>query len=68
MKIPNYRSRDKDIHAAADLAKALQTPRLESPFQVVDSQLKAIRELENIFNSEIKIPNRDSLTTPPESR
>ena len=33
------------IHAAEYLEKALQTPRLESPFQVGDTQLKAIREL-----------------------
>ena len=53
------------IHAAADLAKALQTPRLESPFQVGDSQLGAINELANIFDAETKIPNRDALPTPP---
>ena len=34
MKIPNYSTRDMAIHDAADLAKALQTPRPESPFQV----------------------------------
>ena len=39
MKIPNYSSRDMAIHSAADLAKALQTPRPESHFQVGDSQL-----------------------------
>ena len=43
MKTPNYSSRDIAIHAAAGLAKALQTPRLESPSQVGDAQLKAIR-------------------------
>ena len=53
------------IHAAADLKKALQTPRPESPFQVGDAQIKAIRELANIFDSETKIPNMDALLTPP---
>ena len=52
-------------HAAADMAKSLKTPRLESPFQVGDSQLKVIRESANIFDAETKIPNRDALTTPP---
>ena len=42
MKIPNYGTRDMAINDAADLAKALQTPRTESPFQVGDAQLKAI--------------------------
>ena len=37
MKMPNYITRDMSIHAAADLAKALQTPRPESPFQVGDA-------------------------------
>ena len=32
MEIPNYSTRYMSIHAAADLAKALQTPRPESPF------------------------------------
>ena len=64
MKIPNYISRDVAIHAAADPAKALQTPRPGSPFQVRDSHLKAIRELANIFNVETKIRNRDALPTP----
>ena len=40
MKMPNYSTIDIAIHAAADLAKALQTPRSESPFQVGDTQLK----------------------------
>ena len=53
------------IHAAADLAKALQTPRPESPFQVGDAQLKAIRELSKIFDAETKIPNMDVLPNPP---
>ena len=52
MKIPNYSSRDMAIHYAAYLSKSLQTYRLESPFQVGDSQLKAIRELANIFDAE----------------
>ena len=43
MKMPNYSTRDIAIHDAADLAKALQTPRPESPFQVGNAQLKAIR-------------------------
>ena len=64
MKIPNYSTIDMAIHAAADLAKALHTPRPESPFQVEDAQLKAIRELSQIFYEETKIPNRDTLPTP----
>ena len=59
--MPNYSTRDMAIHAAADLAKALQKPMPESPFQVEDDQLKAIRELSQIFDAEIKIPNRDAL-------
>ena len=43
MKIPNQSTRDMAIHDAADLAKALQTPRPESTFQAGDAQLKAIR-------------------------
>ena len=66
MKMPNYSTRDIAIHDAADLAKALQTPRPESPFQVGDSQLKAIRELSQIFDAETKIPNRDTLPPPPQ--
>ena len=50
MKIPNYSTRDMAIHAAADLSKALQTPRPESPFHVGCAQLKAIRELSQIFD------------------
>ena len=53
------------IHAAADLAKDLQTPRPESPFQVGDSKLKAIRGLVKILDAETKTPNRDALPTPP---
>ena len=67
MKIPNYSTIDMDIHAAADLAKSLQTPRPESPFQLGDAQIKAIRELSQIFDSDTKIPNRDVLPTPPDS-
>ena len=52
------------IHADAHLAKALQKTSLESPFQVGDSQIKAIRWLANIFDSETKIPNMDKLPTP----
>ena len=62
--MPNYSTRDMDIHAAADLAKALQTPRQESPFQVGGDQLKAIRALSQIFDAETKIPNRDALPPP----
>ena len=32
-----------------------------------DAQLKAIRELSNIFDAETKIPNRYALLTPPDS-
>ena len=49
MKMPNYSSRYVATHAAADLAKALQTPIQESPFQVGESQLKAIKELAKIL-------------------
>ena len=55
------------IHDDADLAKALQTPRLESSFQVGDDQLKIIRELAKTFDAETIIPNRDALHTPPNS-
>ena len=65
MKIPNYSSRDMTIHANADISKALQPPRLESPFQLGNSQIKAIRELANIFDAETKIPNSDALPTHP---
>ena len=64
--MPNYSTRDMAIHAAADTAKALQTPRPESPFQVGDTQLKSRRELIQIFDTETKIPNRDAFTTPPD--
>ena len=67
MKIPNYITRDMAIHAATDLAKSLQTPRPELPFQVGEAQLKAIRELSHIFDAETKIPNRHALTTPLDS-
>ena len=43
MKMYNNSSRDMAIHADADLKKSSKTPRPESPFQVGDSQLKAIR-------------------------
>ena len=52
MTMPKYSTRDIAIHDAVDLAKSLQTPRSESPFQVGESQLKAIRELANIFDVE----------------
>ena len=52
-------------HTAADLSKSLQTSSLESPFQVGESQLKAIRKLETNIYAETKIPNKDALPTPP---
>ena len=58
MKKPNYGTRYMAIHAAADIAKALQTLRPESTFQLGDAQLKSIRELSHIFDAEIKITNR----------
>ena len=64
MKMPNYSTRDMAIHAYAYLAKSLQTPRPELPFQVGDAQLKAIRELSQISDAETKIPNRDVLPPP----
>ena len=64
--MPKYSSRDMAIHAAADLAKDLQTPRPESPFQVGEVQLKAIIELAKIFDAETKIPNKDALPTTPD--
>ena len=63
----NYSSINMAIYAAADLAKTLQKPRPESPFQVGESQLKAIREFTKIFDAETTIPNRDALTNPPDS-
>ena len=62
----NYSTRDMAIHTAADLSKSLQTPRSESPFQVGDAQIKAIRELAQIFDTETKIPNRDALPNHPD--
>ena len=67
IKMPNYSSRDMVIHAAAYLAKALQTPRPESHFQVREPQLKAISELSNMFDSYTKIPNRGALPNLPDS-
>ena len=67
MTMPKYSTRDIAIHDAVDLAKYLQTPRSESPFQVGDARLKAIRELAQIFDAETKTPNRDALPTPPDS-
>ena len=61
----NQISREMTINAAADIAKVLQTTRPESHFKLGDYQLKAIRELSNIFDAETIIPNRDALTTPP---
>ena len=55
------------INDAADLEKALKTPRPESPFQVGSSQIKPTRELAKLFDEETQITNRDSLTTPPPS-
>ena len=65
--MPNDSTRDMSLHAAADLARDLQTPRPESPFQVGEAQLKAIRGLAQIFNAETKVPNRDALSTPADS-
>ena len=67
MKIPNYNTRDMGTHAAADLSKASKTPSPESHFQVGDNQLKSIKELDQIFDVETKIPNMDALPTPPDS-
>ena len=64
MKMPNCSYRDMDTHADEDLAKALQKTRPESPFQVGDAQLKAIRELAQIFDEENKTPIRYALPTP----
>ena len=64
IKIPNYSSRDMAIHNDADLSKALQTLSIEPLFQVGYCQLKAIRELKNIFDAENKTPNRYTLPTP----
>ena len=65
MKTTDYISRGMAIHASADLAKDLQTPRPESTFQVGDPKLKAIMELDKCFDAGTKIPNRDALPTPP---
>ena len=46
MKMPSFSSRDMAIHTVAYMEKALQTPQLESPFQVGESQLKAMRVLD----------------------
>ena len=62
--MPKYSTRDMAVHTAVDLAKALQTPKPESPFQVGDAQLKSIRKLSQIFDAETKIPNRDAFPTP----
>ena len=51
------------IRVSIDLAKALKTPRPESPFQVGDYQLKAIRVLAKIIDEKIQIPNRYALPT-----
>ena len=65
MKMPNYSTIYMAINADADLKKALQTPRPESPFQVGDAQLEAIRGFSQIFYAETKIPNRDAFPPPP---
>ena len=62
--MPNYSTIDMAIRAASDLAKSLQTPRPESPSHVGDAQLKAIRELSQIFYAETKM---DALPPPPDS-
>ena len=41
--MPNIIFIDMSINYDVDLEKALQTPRPESPFQVREYQLKAIR-------------------------
>ena len=46
MEMLNFSSGDITICAAADLAKALQTPRPKSPFQLGDYKLKEIMELD----------------------
>ena len=66
--MPNYSTRDMAIHAAVDLAKALQKPRPESPFQVGDAQLKAIRELSQIFVQRLKSQTGMHCPPPPDSR
>ena len=53
------------IRAAADLLKALQTPKPELSFQLGYSQLKEIMILANIFYADTQIPNRYALPTPP---
>ena len=55
------------IRDAADTAKALQTLRPESPFQVGDAKLKTIRGLANIFDAETEMPNRDTQPIPPQN-
>ena len=52
MKMPNYNSRDMAIRSDVDLAKNLQTPRPESPFQVGEAQLNVIRESAKTFDAE----------------
>ena len=63
--MPNNSTRDMAIYAAADPEKTLQTPSPESPFDVGDTQCKAIREFSQIFDAETKIPKRDVLLPPP---
>ena len=64
MKMPSFSSRDMFIHADAYLTKAFQITHPESPFQLGDYQLKAIRDLANCFDAAIQHPNRDALPTP----
>ena len=65
MKTTIYSSRDVVIHDAADLANSFQTPRPESPFQMGYFQIKALRELDKIFDAGNQITNKDALPTPP---
>ena len=65
MKMSNYSSRNMAIYAAADLEKALQTPRPESTFQVGDAQNKATRELSKIFDVGTKNTKQGCTAHPP---
>ena len=65
MIITNFIYRYMAVHVAADMAKALKTPCPETPFQVGESQLIAIRGLAKTNYAQIQIPNRDTIPTPP---
>ena len=66
MKIINYSTIDMAIHAATNLAKALQTPRQESPFQVWDAQLKVIRRLTHMLMQRLKSQTGMHYPPPPD--